>query len=49
MTRRGFFVSLLMAALVPALAACGRKGPLRRPTPEEKEEKERPEKGAGTG
>ena len=48
MTRRGFFVSLLMAALVPALAACGRKGPLRRPTREE-EEKERPEKGAGTG
>ena len=45
MTRRKLFLALAMAALIPALGACGRKGPLRRPSREEEEE-ERPEEDA---
>ena len=42
MTRRKLFLALAVAALIPALTACGSTDPLRQPSREEEEE-ERPE------
>ena len=39
MTRRKLIMALAMAALIPALAACGRKDTLRQPSREEEEER----------
>ena len=39
MTRRTLFLALAMAALIPALAACGGRDPLSQPSREEEEER----------